>query len=367
MKFKNEVLVGIVVVLALVVIGVGAYWLTGRQFGSEPNTVVATFQEVGLLTEGNPVKYRGVQVGRVESIELAPSGDGVFVTMTVQPGLKFPPDAAVVLSAQSFFGDWQAALVSQSSPAFADLEFTRASARGVLPGAALPDITELTAVAARIAGDFEILSNRVQIAFTEETAVKLRNAVENVAEVSDQLAGFVNAQTGKYAKVGDNVLAASANFRQASASATEVVNDLQRTVGAGEIHQILQNAQRASQNLQQLSEQLNQAATGVPGLVARADTTLAAFGQTANAASGVLNTLQPQVQQIGPTLAEAQRAIGTLNQVMVKLQQGDGTLGRLLEDPALFEETQRSIVTLRRLLADVQTNPARYIGAFRPF
>ena len=33
----------------------------------------------------------------------------------------------------------------------------------------------------------------------------------------------------------------------------------------------------------------------------------------------------------------------------------------------LFEETQRAIVTLRRLLADIQQNPAKYVGEVQLF
>ena len=50
-----------------------------------------------------------------------------------------------------------------------------------------------------------------------------------------------------------------------------------------------------------------------------------------------------------------------------QIQSGDGTFGRLLADPALYEETQAAIMTLRRLLADIQANPERFIGAVRIF
>lgn len=358
MRFKNEVLVGIVVVLALLLIGVGGFWLTGRPWSGEQQEVVATFREVGLLAEGSPVKYRGVRVGRVEEIALAPGG--VYVTMSVQPDLDLPPDAAVVLSAESFFGDWQAALVSQES--FPEEEFTVAAQPGVLPGTALPDITQLTAVAARIAGDLEILSDRVQIAFTEETAVKIRETVDNVQEASEQLSGFLDQQTTAYAQVSQNVVAASANFEQASAGASQIVGQVNTTLREGEVQQILANARQASENLRVLSEQLNGAASGVPGLMARADTTLASFGRTADAAGAVVQALEPQVQQLGPTLVQAQQALATMNRVLAELEDGDGTIDRLLQDPAVYEELQRSIVTLRRLLADVQANPGRYIG-----
>ncbi|HLL46378.1 MAG TPA: MlaD family protein, partial [Longimicrobiaceae bacterium] len=161
MRLKNEVIVGLVVVLGLLVLAVGGYWMTGREWGGQPREITATFQRVGLLGEGSEVKYRGVKIGRVETIRISERGDGVFVTMSVDPAVTFPQDAAVLISAESFFGDWQAEVVSQNG--FPELQWAVSTRPGVFPGAALPDITELTAVAARIATDIETLSERVEL------------------------------------------------------------------------------------------------------------------------------------------------------------------------------------------------------------
>ena len=57
--------------------------------------------------------------------------------------------------------------------------------------------------------------------------------------------------------------------------------------------------------------------------------------------------------------------MATLQRAAARIEQGEGTLGRLIEDPALYEETQRAVVSLQRLLADLQANPGRYIGELR--
>lgn len=365
MRLKNEVVVGIVVVLGLLIIAIGGYWMTGRAWGREQRVVTATFREVGLLEEGNPVKFRGVRVGRVERIELAPRGDGVFATLSVNPDVVFPSDAAVVLSAESFFGDWQAAIVSRR--AFPDLQFTVATGAGVLPGAALPDITELTAVAARISGDLEVLSNRVQLAFTEETAVRIRQTIENVNDITRRLSGFVDQQTVAYRDASRNVVAATANVRDATATAKQAAAAVGGQVSQGDIRAMLANARQSSENLREFSEQLRVAGAGVPGLVTRVDTTLGTISATAAGVGTMVNGIQPQLQQLGPTIAEARQAIATLQRASAKIEEGNGTLGRLISDPALYEETQRAIVTLQRLLADLQQNPGKYIGQLKVF
>jgi phospholipid/cholesterol/gamma-HCH transport system substrate-binding protein len=358
MRFKNEVLVGVVVLVGLIILVAAAIWLSGKPWGEPQMQLVGVFREVGELREGNPVVYRGVGIGRVTKIRLSSGGDGVLVNMEVKPGIKFPADAGVLLAPASLFGDWQAEIVSRSTPM--DLEFVSTGEPGVLPGATLPDISQLTAVAARIASDIERLSDRVDIAFNEESARKIAQTISNVQEITEQMTGFVDAQAHTFDAVAKNALASSENIRQTTTRVDQMVGKVETAVNAGDIQAILANARVASENLRVLSEQLQGATTGVPGLMARADTTLGAV-------HSLVTGLQPQLGELGPTLVEARAAMTTLRKAAEMIQQGDGTLGRLIADPALYEETQRAIATLRRILADVQANPGKYIGEVRVF
>ena len=360
MRLKNEVTVGIFVLLGLAVLVLGALWLADTPFGEDQRELRAVFLEVGELRQGNPVKYRGVQVGRVASIGLASQGNGVLVEMEVRPDLELPPQAGVVLAPASLFGDWQANLISMSE--MPDLAWTSAQGDNVLPGASLPDITELTAVGARIADDLQVLSDRVQLAFTEETALDIRRTIENVESMSETMTGFVEQQTETYSGVSQNVLQATQDIQEA----TETVTALATVVGS-EVSAIVANARTASQNLEELSTRLEGATLGVPAMVARADTTLANFGRLATTADQVLQTLQPQAQEVGPMLIQARAAMTQLNGIMTRLETGDGTAARLVNDPALYEEVQRLISTMNRLMADVQANPGRYIGEVQIF
>jgi phospholipid/cholesterol/gamma-HCH transport system substrate-binding protein len=364
MRFKNEVIVGIVVVLSIIVLVAGAYWLSGKPFGREEREITAVFSQVGQLRPGNPVMYRGVSVGRISSIELVPEGNGVLVGMQIGPDVQLPPDVAVVLSPQSLFGDWMASLVSERTST--ELDFARIAARpDILPGAALPDISELTAVAARIAGDVETFSDRFQLAFTEETAIKLRQTVENVQEISAQLTGFVEQQTATFNQLAGTAVAASENIRTATATVDRVARQVETTLSEGEVQQILQNVSQASETLRQMSLQFQEATGGIPVLVARADTTLTAIGRLSDEVRVVIGSLEPTVAEVGPAVAEARVAMATLQRAAERLENGDGTLGRLMEDPALYEEMQASIASLRRLMADVQANPSRYLRNVR--
>lgn len=366
MRMKNEILVGVAVVLGIVVTVVGAFWLSGRPWGERQVDVVAVFREVGELRQGNPVKFRGVQVGRVVSIDLGAEGFGVLVSMEVSPQVQIPEDAGVLLAPASLFGDWQASIVSQS--AYPELVFSEGRPPEVLPGATLPDITQLTAVGARIAEDLQTLAQRVELAFTEETAIKLRETIENVQAMSEQLAGFVDQQTETYRDVSANILAATDNIAQATAQVQRVATEVETAfTEGGQVQAILASVQRASTNLEQLSARLESATAGVPALVATADTTIAELGELATSAAALLSAIEPQVGDLGPAIGELRETLAVVQRAASRLEQGEGTLGRLLEDPSLYEETQAMIASLRRVLADIQANPGRYVGEVRIF
>jgi phospholipid/cholesterol/gamma-HCH transport system substrate-binding protein len=365
MKLKNEAIVGLVVVLGIIIMVLGAWWLSGRPWARAEQEVVAIFREVGQLRAGNPVVYRGVSVGRVTEIELSTDGRGVYVTMAIAPDIELQPDAAVILAPQSMFGDWQAQIASRQR--FPDLEFTLTTRPDVLPGAALPDISELTAVAARIAGDIQTLSQRVELAFTEETAIKMRETIENVQEMSQQLTGFVQQQTVVFDGVSRNVLASSDNIRQATLRVERVMGQFEASLEQGEIQDVMTNVRLASENLRQLSVEVQGAVVGMPAMMARVDTTFTNFGVLAQDVQLTLRGLQPTLAEVGPTIADARVALASLQRAAERIENGEGTVGRLFEDPALYEETQAAIATLRRLMADVQANPARYIRNVRVF
>ena len=360
MKLKNEVTVGVVVLLSIVVLVAAAFWLSGKPWGQEQREVVAVFQEIGELRMGNPVKLRGFQVGRITDIGLSNGGNGVLVTMLIDPTVTLPDDPAVMLSPASLFGDWQAELISRTSQR--DLPFATTTDPDILPGTALPDITELTAVGARIAEDLEVLADRVDLAFTEETAIGIRTTIENIQDISEQLTGFVEQQTLTYASMGENMLSATQNVAEVTATVERVAGGVEL-----EIPLIVANARQASQNLEELSIRIGAATEGLPAFVARADTVMGTLNEVATNVNGVITELRPHVSEVGPLLADAQQAMATLQLVAQRLENGEGTLGRLMEDPALYEELYASIATLRRLMGDVQANPGKYIGSFRLF
>jgi len=53
---------------------------------------------------------------------------------------------------------------------------------------------------------------------------------------------------------------------------------------------------------------------------------------------------------------------GSLQNVSTKIERGDGSLGKLVNDPKLYEDTRASVAQFRALVEDIKKNPKKYIN-----
>jgi phospholipid/cholesterol/gamma-HCH transport system substrate-binding protein len=328
MKRGNEFLVGLVLLLGLAVVVAGALWLSEANIGRRESDHVARFRTVGGLTPGAPVTYRGVRVGRVQAIRLA--DEFVEADLRVFQGVDLPERPAVIAASQSLFGEWSATIVSsaqqQDDPNVRQMLAETSKPGGDRwPGATLPDVGQLTAQAGRIATDIASVANRVQEAFDSTAVVELRRSIKDFGEISDRLVKFTDAQTTRINQVTGNVERTSDAFLGASQDLRSTLARVDSATSDGQLQQILENGRAGSSDLRQASADLK----------------------------GILATVKGQDTSIVRILLAADSALS-------RLQAGQGTLGLLSKDPALYNETIETMQELRRLIADIQMNPRKY-------
>ena len=173
MKRTNDVVVGLVVLFGVLALGAALVWVNQLDVGRRRQEVVARFRNVGSAQVGNTVVIRGVPTGRVQSVELA-EGGWVRMRLSLDPAVELPRDPAVLLGASSLFGEWQATVMERTAlpraPGLEQQVAEAAEAGPELPGAILPDIAQLTAVAGGIAEDVAAVAERVHVAFNYSAA-----------------------------------------------------------------------------------------------------------------------------------------------------------------------------------------------------
>jgi phospholipid/cholesterol/gamma-HCH transport system substrate-binding protein len=328
-KRENEFAVGVVVIAALAVVVGGALWLSGAHFGKTEETVTARFRTVGGLGVGNPVVLRGVRVGRVEAIRLAP-GSWVEADLKIYSGVTLPAKPAVIAASASLFGEWAATLIS-SDPLPNDpnvrqaLVEAQAAGGGKWPGATLPDIGELTAQASRIATDIATVSTRIQTAFDSSAVTDLRRSIRDFGQIADRLARVTNEQADVIGNVGENLSKGSEALSRAATDLKTTLGRVDTATNQGQLATILNNTAATSTDLRSASQDFHQ-------LMAAA------------------NRNQESLV----------RVLQNADSVMSRISNRSGTLGLLVSDSALYRETTLTMIQLRQLLSDIQANPRKY-------
>lgn len=329
MKRENEFAVGLVVIAALAVVVGGALWLSGAHFGKTEETVTARFRTVGGLGVGNPVVLRGVRVGRVEAIRLAP-GNWVEADLKIYSGVSLPEKPAVIAASASLFGEWAATLIS-SDPLPSDpnvrqaLVEAQAAGGGKWPGATLPDIGQLTAQASRIATDIATVSTRIQTAFDSSAVTDLRRSIRDFGQIADRLARVTNEQADVIGDVGANLSKSSQALSRAATDLRTTLGRVDTATNQGQLATILNNTAATSTELRSASQDFHQ-------LMAAANR---------NSESLV-------------------RVLQNADTVLSRISNRSGTLGLLVADSALYRETTLTMIQLRQLLSDIQANPRKY-------
>jgi phospholipid/cholesterol/gamma-HCH transport system substrate-binding protein len=91
--------IGLFVVASLLIVVAGVIWLSASRYFENSRTVVAYFNEtVQGLDADSPVKFRGVKVGRVKDIKMAPDGRLVEVTMALDKNFRISDDLGVKMN-----------------------------------------------------------------------------------------------------------------------------------------------------------------------------------------------------------------------------------------------------------------------------
>ncbi|HVH68534.1 MAG TPA: MlaD family protein [Gemmatimonadales bacterium] len=331
MKRENEFAVGMVVIAAFVVVVGGALWLSGVHIGRTEAVYTARFRTVGGLGVGDPVVLRGVRVGRVEGIRLAP-GNWVEADLKIYAGVQPPPKPAVIAASASLFGEWAASLVPiEQLPN--DPNITRAIAEaqaaggGKWPGATLPDIGQLTAQASRIATDIATVSSRIQTAFDSEAVLELRRSIKDFGQVADRLARVTSEQADVLGAVGSNLRQGSDVIAKAATNLETTLGRVDSATNQGQLATILNNSAATSANLKTASQD---------------------FKDLLDAAH--------------KNQASLVRVLVAADTVLSRIQNRSGTLGLLVSDSTLYRETTLTMIQLRQLMSDIQANPRKYFS-----
>lgn len=259
LHYKQEVTVGLLVVVALVVLVGGLTFLSGKSvFGTSTVTFGARFDNVAGLVEGDPVQISGVRVGRVASIDLRGVGD---VVVWLEVGRRRQPKA----DAQAFVRPLDAfgAMYVDYYPGRGDAALADGQ---MLEGRRDMPLTETAAAMAGRAG--EVLSGAGAL-LSERTADDVHETL-----LAAQRAMNVVAQLGSGPLVTE---ATRALERLASAA-----ERLDSTLASEDLSRSVRQLDEITENLNDMVVGLSSATQSLARIMAKIDSDSGTFGRLVN-------------------------------------------------------------------------------------
>jgi phospholipid/cholesterol/gamma-HCH transport system substrate-binding protein len=169
-SYKQEVTVGALVILAIVIFIVGSTWLRGRSIGGDLEDYWRIqFRQAGNLKASSPVRVSGVTVGKVEHIELQDVGK-VLIYVSLADRIQPRKDAAAQVVSVGFVGDAAVELDPGQSP----VKLTKDQ---VIVGSQAAGLTDLAGKLGERADSVLLLAQNL---LNEETATQLRETMRSL-------------------------------------------------------------------------------------------------------------------------------------------------------------------------------------------
>jgi phospholipid/cholesterol/gamma-HCH transport system substrate-binding protein len=310
MRVSNETKVGALTVIAVTLIILGFNFLKGKTFFKSGTFLYAKYSDTKGLIVSNPVFVNGFQVGTVFEIEnMNDNLSELVVCIKLNQLYKIPANSIATI---------------QENP-------LGTNAINIVPGNGTLFIqsgdTIKTAPATSLLGDFmntlSPLGEQIK-----NTITSLKNVLDNVNQTLDE----ENRQNLKV--ILANLSTTTANLDQSIQSVEGMLNKQNGSIA------------QTADNINSFTANLNQNNQKISNILTNLDST----------------TKSIKDADLNKTIKDIQVALVSLNTTINKLNNGNGTAAKLLNDPNMYTQLQSTIKSVNTLVDDIKVHPKRYVS-----
>ena len=155
--------------------------------------------------------------------------------------------------------------------------------------------------------------------------------------------------SGLMAKVGGMV----PQLEEVVAKVDTLVATLNRLLSDPNLPIIIQNAELITENLNKSTEQLN---TLLRNDIPKMTGTFTKAGENVTVLTDKVNQLDLQA-----TLNNVNQTISSVHDMMEQIQSPNGTLGKLMKDPSIYDNLNHTVQSADSLVNDLKAHPKRYV------
>jgi phospholipid/cholesterol/gamma-HCH transport system substrate-binding protein len=300
LKMSNEVKVGITVLLAFLVAIVGFRFMRDVPIFRQTLEITTSFDRGDGISQGSIVYVKGVKVGSVRTVRLTPENQ-VRVAMRLDGSTQISKGSIAHLTSLGIVEG--KSIVIQLGDSDEMVEFG-----DEIEGVYVESITEvLGSRGDEIAGDvseslseLNIFLRQLNATFDDEARNSLDETLLNASKATQQIASILENKQ----------------------------DDIDRAISSG-------------------ARMLSQLDTLATDNRARVDS--------------IMTSLESNINELEGLRLEMETATSNLNLILEKINNGDGTLGKLVNDPSMYDNLDELTIEIKNLVKGINENPGRYL------
>ncbi|MBL7138778.1 MAG: MCE family protein [Bacteroidales bacterium] len=310
-KIRKEIKVGAIFLVALAVMVWGIMYLQGIEILKKKRIIFAVYDRVNGLVAANPVTIQGMKVGQVKTLYFSPNNPRKIIVELYLSNTTYP------IPRNSIARIYSADLMGSK-----EIE--------IIPGNSTELIQNGDTLAARTEATLGEEVNQ-QLAPLKRKAESLISSIDTLATIMQQVLNK-NTQASLIDAI-ENIKIAISNITQMTYEADTLVRQ-QRS----NLSRIIMNVESISANLRRNNDEI----TNI----------LENFSNVSDSISKL---------NIPATFAQVDQAVRSLNEVIAKINNGEGSIGLLVNDTSLYFEVDKAARELNLLLEDIKANPKKYV------
>jgi len=304
LKIKNETKVGILATVAIAILVLGYSFLKGNDVFTSENTFYAVYERVDGLTVSKPVYVNGYQIGRVSGLTLLPNGT-ILTEFKIDKKYELPANTVARIASTDLLGGKAIVFDLGDSNVYAETGATlQSDVQKNIMEQVEPIQKKAEALFVVLDSVLTSVNNTISPDFQKNINRSLQsiaNTLNTLENTAIQVDGMVGTQKSKISGILTNMESISANFSNNNEKLTRIFANLE--------------------TVSDKAARLN-------------------FEETMN---------------------KANMAVSDLQLVVDSINNGKGSLGKLLNDDELYNNLEDASKSLDNLIIDVKQNPKRYV------
>jgi len=310
MKISNEIKVGALTSIAIVSLILGFNFLKGKTILKTGNYLHARYSDTKGIMISNAVYVNGFQVGSVADIENEDQTlRNIVISIKLKGNYEIPSNSIAVINSNPLGSPSLEIRLGNVKTFLKSGDTITTAASSSMLGGIMDKLTPVTDQLKITIHTLDSVMKNINTIFDPSTKNNLQSVILNVNKTtaslvtsSASLQDMLNKQTGTIIQSMNNVNSFTKNLSDNNDKITKT----------------LENVNKASDNF------------------SKAD--------------------------INGSVEKLKSAIDNLNKIMVKINSTDGSMGKLMNDPNLYNNLNNTIKSANILVDDLRLHPKRYVS-----